>query len=109
MNFLVDQNLPVVLADWIRANGHSADHVRTLGLANGSDHEIAAIAVRTSAIVITRDADFARLTLGPATSPRVVWVRIGNTTNPDLFERWARAWPEVEAALTNGDALVEVR
>ncbi len=33
MRFLVDQNLPSILAEWISQQGHEAKHVRLLGLA----------------------------------------------------------------------------
>ena len=108
MNFLVDQNLPSLLAEWIKAHGHDAQHVRALGLANASDRDISALARTQNAVIITRDVDFAQLAQTSPASSRVVWVRLGNTTNPDLLERWESAWPIIVTALEAGDRLVEV-
>lgn len=108
MKFLVDQNLPVVLAEWLAAAGHQADHVRLLGLAEADDLAIARLAISSGAIVITRDGDFRRLAAPPPGGPQVVWVRFGNTTNPYLLQAWSVLWPAVEAALRQGEGLVEV-
>lgn len=108
MRFLVDQNLPVLLAEWLEGAGHDADHIRLLGMAEADDAEIARLAVSAAAIVITRDGDFRRLAAPPPKGPQIVWVRFGNTTNPELLQMWSSLWPGIEAALREGDALVEV-
>ena len=38
MRFLVDNQLPVALATLLRAQGHEAEHVLELGLAQGTDN-----------------------------------------------------------------------
>jgi predicted nuclease of predicted toxin-antitoxin system len=94
MRFLVDQNLPAVLAAWLIDRGHDASHVRLLGLQEADDAEIAALARVQSAVVISKDADFARR--GDGSLPvQVVWVRIGNTTNDALIAAWTEVWPEI--------------
>jgi len=104
MRFCVDQNLPEVLADWLAANGHEAEHIKRLGLAEAPDKIIKAHAASQGAVLISKDADFAAL--GGAL--RVIWVRIGNTTNRRLIDAWSRAWPSILLALEQGDDLVEV-
>ena len=37
MRFLIDQNLPDVLAVWLEARGCRAEHIKMLGLAEASD------------------------------------------------------------------------
>lgn len=59
MNFLVDAQLPRLLAIRLCELGHDACH--TLDLAAGNrtpDSTIAAMADNTGAVVITKDADF---------------------------------------------------
>jgi predicted nuclease of predicted toxin-antitoxin system len=104
MRFCVDQNLPEVLADWLTANCHEAEHVKRLGLAEAPDPIIRAYAARQGAVLISKDADFAAL--GGARP--FIWVRIGNTTNRRMIEIWSRAWPSILSALEQGDTLVEV-
>lgn len=108
MKFLLDQNLPVVLAKWLEERGHEAEHVKRLRLQEANDLDIAARAMRAGSIVITKDADFQRLAAPPPRGPQVVWVRLGNTTNPQLIEAWESLWPAIEQALTDGEPLIEV-
>jgi len=57
--FLVDESLPVFLADELISAGHEADHILTLGMSGASDDSVYKWAQSTGAIVITRDLDFA--------------------------------------------------
>jgi len=40
MRFLLDMNLPPMVADWLRSVGHDAVHVRELGLGDVPDREV---------------------------------------------------------------------
>jgi len=106
MRFLVDQMLPVWLADWLVEAGFEAEHVRRIALASANDAQVAAAARARDAILITKDGDFAQ---PPGPGVPVIWIRFGNTTHASLAERWSRVWPEVIAALESGESLVEVR
>ena len=108
MKFLLDQNLPVVLAKWLEARSHEAEHVKRLRLQQADDLAIARHAMRTGSIVITRDGDFQRLAAPLPQGPQVVWVRLGNTTNPELLDSWEPLWESIEHALMSGEALIEV-
>jgi predicted nuclease of predicted toxin-antitoxin system len=106
MRFLIDQNLPEVLSDWLVANGQEASHVRNLGLADAPDSTIVDFAHRTGAVIVSKDADFAALGSQPV---RLVWVQIGNTTNERLLAAWSVAWPQIISALALGEQMVELR
>ncbi len=60
MRFLVDAQLPPALARWLVAQGHEADHVADLGLGGASDTAIWNLALRTGAVIVTKDEDFAQ-------------------------------------------------
>jgi predicted nuclease of predicted toxin-antitoxin system len=107
MRFLVDQNLPVVLAAWLNERGHETEHVRLLGLAEEDDRVILDLARAKGAVVISKDGDF---TSGAPKEPRVpvVWIRIGNTTNERLIGVWEGAWASILEALEAGETVVEV-
>ncbi len=108
MRFLIDAPLPPSLAEWIRVKGYEAFAVRELGLRDSEDNAIWTWASREGYIIVTKDRDFANFVLASA-GPAVLWVRIGNTTNPTLFARFDRAWPEVVALLESGNRIVELR
>jgi len=57
--FLIDESLPVLLADELIRVGHEAAHIATLGHAGASDDQVYARAIATDAVLISRDLDFA--------------------------------------------------
>lgn len=109
MRFLVDAQLPPALADWIGKRGHSASPVRALGLRDSDDGSIFNLAQEQEWILVTKDEDFVERCLGVAGAPQVVWLRIGNCTNPRLFTILEPLWAEIVKKLENGDSLIEVR
>ena len=59
MKFLIDAQLPPALARWLREAGHEASHVEDDGLRDAEDGAIWAHALKTGAIIVTKDEDFA--------------------------------------------------
>ena len=109
MRFLIDAQLPPALARYLEALSHEASHVVDVGLEGARDEQIWDFAVANSAIIVTKDGDFAAMRTLREAGPAVVWIRLGNTTIPILFESLARVWPVVIAALEAGEGVVEVR
>ena len=93
MKFLVDAQLPPALAAWLREAGHEAGHVEDVGLREAEDGAIWAHAMKTGAIIVTKDEDFAARSAQAAIAPTIVWLRVGNTTN-----RVLRLWFEARLA-----------
>lgn len=108
MKHLVDAQLPPALARWLREAGHAAVHVEDVDLRDASDSAIWAHALQSSAVIVTKDEDFAARSTRAVTAPIIVWLRVGNSTNPVL-----RAWiearlPGIGEMLAQGNRLVEV-
>jgi len=59
MRFLLDANRPRAALTALARRGHSADHVKDLGLGAAPDDEIAARSRADAAVLVTRDLDFA--------------------------------------------------
>jgi predicted nuclease of predicted toxin-antitoxin system len=106
LRFLIDEQLPPALAELLRGLGHSAEHVRDIGLGGATDAEIRRQAARRKAVLITKDVDFSVLA-GPL-EIQVVWVRLGNTTNTALRRALEPRLPEIESALMAGETLIEI-
>jgi len=86
LTFLVDTQLPPVLASFLRRRGFDAVH--TTGFANGhllQDAEIEAIATHQGRIVVTKDHDFVDQYYRNGATPRVLYLAIGNIRNNDLI------------------------
>lgn len=109
MNFLVDAQLPPGLSRWVATQGHAAQHVHDLTLADAEDSTIWNHAISIDAIIITKDEDFAERTARTASGPAIVWLRIGNSTNRALVEWLEPRWPAISQLLVDGNRLIEVR
>jgi len=73
---------------------------------DASDSDIWAYAMAQTAIVVTKDEDFA-IRRHQATGAQVLWLRFGNATNRVLGARLEAIWPTVEHWLEQGEAIVE--
>ncbi len=109
MKLIIDAQLPPSLAAALRQAGCEASAVREIGLRDAKDSAIWQYALQNNAAIITKDEDFAERCLANTTAPVVVWLRIGNATNPELLKWLMPLLPDVLARIDAGDRLVEVR
>ena len=58
--FLVDENLPARLTDYLRAEGYVAEHTYEVGLRTRPDQDVFAYARTEGATLITQDHDLER-------------------------------------------------
>ncbi|HXY57114.1 MAG TPA: DUF5615 family PIN-like protein [Methylocystis sp.] len=100
MRFLVDAQLPAALARWLAAAGHEADHA--------SDKAIWDHALRTEAVVISKDEDFAQRRALEGSGPAIVWIRLPNARKRDLLAWFDKALPKILRALERGERLIEL-
>ena len=108
MKFLIDAQLPPGLAGWLIEKGHPATHVNDIFLTAAEDHEIWDHALESGSIIITKDEDFAERVSRTTGGPVVVWLRIGNATNRNLFRWLEPRWGSVIQLLEDGNRLIEV-
>lgn len=109
MKFLIDAQLSPGLAGWLIKKGHTATHVHEIFLTTAQDSEIWDHALQDGSIIVTKDEDFSARRARMATGPVVVWLRIGNATNRNLFNWLEARWESVVQLLSEGNHLVEVR
>ena len=103
MKFLVDAQLPPALATALRQVGCEALAARDLGLHKVKDGIIWQYARQNG------DEDFAERCMASIEAPVVIWLRIGNATNPELLNWFMPLLPAVLARIQAGDQLIEVR
>jgi predicted nuclease of predicted toxin-antitoxin system len=106
--FLIDAQLPPLLAAALHDIGSDAIHVGDLGLLNATDRRIWAEAISRSAVLVTKDRDFPILRAANNDGPTILWIRVGNTDNATLIARILRALPSVVAAVERGEAVIEL-
>lgn len=109
MKFVIDQQLPPALIAWVQKRGHEAEHVRNIGLRDAVDPEIWRHAEQSGSAVITKDENFASRRSRVAAGPVIIWLRIGNSTTPELFEWLDAKWPSIEVELSGQATVIEVR
>ena len=59
--FLIDKDLPHLLASFLLERGHSSEHVRDLSLRGSPDRQIFEAAQQRQAVLVTGDTDFGNL------------------------------------------------
>ncbi len=109
MKFIVDAQLPPLLAETLRKSGYDAVAVREIGLHDAKDSIIWQYALENQAIILTKDEDFSERSLSSAESPIIVWLRIGNTTNAALLKSFLPILPTLIRRIEAGDKLIEIR
>jgi predicted nuclease of predicted toxin-antitoxin system len=105
--FLVDAQLPPLLAEALRQAGCEAVHVIDLGLQAATDEQIWDEAISRSAVLVTKDRDFALRRAATNDGPAILWVRVGNTSNRKLIELVLRALPAIVTAIERDEAVIE--
>ena len=109
MKFLVDNQLPTVLAQYLRKRGYDCQHVLEAGLSDALDSEICQYAELQERILISKDEDFFYFAKQREARIRFIWVRLGNCRTPALLAVFERSWPSIETCLKNGDRIIEIR
>ena len=108
MKFIIDNQLPRALAQFLVSRGCDAEHVLDVGLEKASDSEIWVYANRNGRSVISKDEDFLYLATRPESAICFVWVRLGNCRTSALLAAFERLWPRLMASVAAGDRVVEL-
>jgi predicted nuclease of predicted toxin-antitoxin system len=105
--FLIDAQLPPSPAKALRDVDSQALHVADLGLLTATDRQIWDEAISRSAVLVTKDRDFALFRAANNAGPAILWVRMGNTDNHTLIAQILRALPAIISAVERGETVIE--
>jgi predicted nuclease of predicted toxin-antitoxin system len=81
---LFDQNLSRKLPALLAAEFPGSEQVLLAGLATADDRAVWAYASAHGLAIVSKDADFQRLSAALGTPPKVVWLRVGNGPTRDV-------------------------
>jgi len=109
VRFLVDAQLPPVLAEILRGHDHIAEHVTDVGPGNMSDRSLWRYALVHDAAIVTKDEDFSVMSTVTESGPPIVWIRVGNTRRAALLAWFEPLIPQITSALESGDRVIELR
>jgi len=65
-------------------------------------------AAASGSVLVTKDEDFAVISMLEQEGPPVLWVRLGNTRRQELLRWFEKILPAALSALERGDSLVEL-
>jgi predicted nuclease of predicted toxin-antitoxin system len=104
VNFLVDAQLPRLLAVWLKDQGHDAIHTLDLPAANRTtDKEIRELADREQRIVVTKDSGFVDSHVLTGSPAKLLLIATGNIGNNSLIDLLATHSAAVFRALETSD------
>jgi predicted nuclease of predicted toxin-antitoxin system len=106
--FLIDEQLPPALGRLLKSADHEAVHIYNIRLGAASDERIWSEASARRAILVTKDADFVIRRQNSGRGPPVLWIRLGNTSQKDLWAALEPVLDEFVAAFERGETLIEV-
>lgn len=86
MKLLFDQNLSHKLKNTLADLFPGSIHVREIGLQSSQDDEVWQYAKVNGFTIVTKDADFIDISLLNGFPPRLIWIRIGNSTTGSIAE-----------------------
>lgn len=109
MRFLIDAQLPRQLIGLLAKAGHEASHVFDHLPPDAADVEIAQLANRLGASVVSKDADFRDLVGRGLLDLTLVHVRLPHLHREDLLQRVDLALPDVVSAVRRKAPIVEIR
>ena len=80
MKLLLDENLSRRILPFIQDAYPGSTQVTLLGKESASDQDLWKYAKDNDYVIVTKDADFQELSLIHGAPPKVLWLRVGNTT-----------------------------
>lgn len=107
MRFLADMGVDLRIVEWLRQEGHDANHLRDEGLHRMPNGDIFTKAVAEDRVILTFDLDFgeiAALTAGRKAS--IVVFRLHNTRTPHVIGRLGTVLAASSDALERGAVVV---
>ena len=108
MKFLIDAQLPPVLARVMKREGYEVAHVFELEMVSADDIDIKEYALKNDSVIISKDEDFATYAMDPESKVNVIWVRTGNCKNNTLISAIIRNLEAAKELIGSGSKLVEI-
>lgn len=106
MKFLIDENLPVAIAELFKSYGESIHVNQFRKPENGSisDAELRRYVLHRGHVVVTRDDDFVTSHVGRKTPQKLVFIH-SNSTRIQLIQLVAKHLTAIIGALENSDLI----
>lgn len=110
MKLLFDENLSPRLVAALASEFPESAHVHEVGLGAAADEAVWNFARDSDFVIVSKDSDFAELSVLRGAPPRLVWIRRGNCSTSDiasLLRAHRAAIDELAAAATARIYIIE--
>jgi len=74
-----------------------------------SDSIIWDLALEQSRVIISKDEDFQIRASVSTPAPKLIWVRVGNTSKQTILQLFEKQWIQIIKELDNGECLIELQ
>jgi predicted nuclease of predicted toxin-antitoxin system len=101
MKLLPDQNISFRIIDKIKDIFPGSRQVRNLGLENSKDSFLWTYAKENDYCIVTFDGDFFDMGIIKGSSPKVIWLRLGNTSTSNLEKVLRKNYDLIKTFLTD--------
>ncbi|MFH0867296.1 MAG: DUF5615 family PIN-like protein [Bacteroidota bacterium] len=101
MKLLFDQNISFRLIKKISSLFPEAVSVKEVGLENSADSAIWNYAIANDFAIVTFDSDFYELNILKKPSPKIIWLRTGNTSTDNLVKLFTDKSEVIHEFLSN--------
>ena len=109
LKFIVDTQLPPVLASFLCRKGFDAIH--TTSFKDGhllEDEQITQIAIKQNRIIITKDNDFSEYFFLKGAPPKVLHLSVGNVRNREMIDWLESVLNLILPSFESGSELIEI-
>jgi len=96
VKLLFDQNLSPKLINRLADLYPNSEHLDLLGLGTADDVSVWEHAKQNGFAIVTKDADFADLSVLRGFPPKIIWIRRGNCSTKDIEEIMRYHHSEIE-------------
>ena len=96
MKLLFDENLPPRLVDVLQDQFPGSAHVHSCGLASADDEAIWEYAEREGFVIVSKDSDFQERSVLRGSPPKVIWLRIPNSSATEIAGLLHVALPAIQ-------------
>jgi predicted nuclease of predicted toxin-antitoxin system len=86
LRLLFDQNISYRIVKKVKELFPESNHVQSVGLNGASDNTIWNFAKKNNFSIVSFDADFIDITLINGFPPKIIWLRIGNSSTNKIYE-----------------------
>ena len=101
MKLLFDENLPPRLADVLQEQFPGSAQVHSCGLGSMDDESIWVYARREEFTIVSKDSDFQERSVLRGSPPKVIWLRIPNSSTNEIAAMLRAALPVIREFIAN--------